>query len=259
MGILNLTPDSFSDGGFFNKKNLGYNHAFFLFKSGADIIDVGGESTRPKSKVVEISKEWKRISQTLQKLKKRKIPVSLDTRKSFIMKKGIKLGIDLINDISGLNFDNNSVKILKKYKKPFVLNHIQGKPEDMQKNPYYKNVLLDVYDYFEEKIKFVRSKGIKHSNIIIDPGIGFGKNLKHNITLISNVSLFHSLGFPIILGMSRKNFIKLISNENDSKQRIGGTIASALYALMQGVQILRVHDVNEVLQSIKIFKKLLEN
>ena len=126
----------------------------------------------------------------------------------------------------------------------------------MQKNPKYKNVLLDIYDFFESKINQIRSKGIKHNNIILDPGIGFGKNLKHNITLISNISIFHSLGFPIMLGVSRKKFIKDLSRKNDSKERLGGTISSSLYAMMQGVQILRVHDVNEVNQSIKIFRSL---
>ena len=129
----------------------------------------------------------------------------------------------------------------------------------MQKNPKYKNVLLDIYDYFEERIKYVRLRGIKHNNIIIDPGIGFGKNLKHNITLISKISVFHSLGFPILLGMSRKKFIKDISGKNDSKNRLGGTLGSILFTLMQGVQILRVHDVNEVSQGIKVFKELLKN
>jgi dihydropteroate synthase len=129
----------------------------------------------------------------------------------------------------------------------------------MQKNPKYNNVLFDIYDYFEERLRYVRNKGIKHKNIIIDPGIGFGKNLKHNITLISKISLFHSLGFPILLGISRKKFIKDISGKNDSKQRLGGTIGSTLFSLMQGVQIFRVHDVNEVIQSIKIFNKLLKN
>ena len=128
----------------------------------------------------------------------------------------------------------------------------------MQKNPKYKNVLLDIYDYFEERIKFIRLNSIKHNNIIIDPGIGFGKNLKHNITLISKISLFHSLGFPILLGVSRKKFIKDISGTNDSIERIGGTIGSSLFAIMQGVQILRIHNVNEIIQSIKIFRRLLE-
>ena len=259
MGILNLTPDSFSDGGKYNKNNLGYNHALQLFKSGSNIIDVGGESARPGSKEIKSKNEWNRIGLTLKKLKKKKIPVSLDSRKSLIMEKGIKLGIKLINDISGLKFDNQSIKIIKKHNIPFVIHHIQGKPSTMQKNPKYKNVLLDIYDYFEERIKYTRFRGIKHNNIIIDPGIGFGKNLKHNITLISKISLFHSLGFPILLGMSRKKFIKDISGKNDSKDRLGGTLGSILFTLMQGVQILRVHDVNEVSQGIKVFRELLKN
>ena len=257
MGVLNLTPDSFSDGGKYNKEILGYNHAIGLSKSGADIIDIGGESTRPFSIVVNSKNEWNRIKTTIKKLKSKKIPVSLDTRKSLIMEKGVKLGVKLINDISGLKFDDNSINIIKKYKIPFVINHIQGNPLTMQKYPNYKNVLLDLYDYFEDKIKIIRLNGIKHNNIILDPGIGFGKNLKHNITLISKISIFHSLGFPILLGISRKRFIKDISGKNDSLERIGGTIGSSLFAIMQGVQILRVHDVNEVIQGIKIFKELL--
>ncbi len=258
MGILNLTPDSFSDGGKFNKKNLGYQHAIKMFKQGADIIDIGGESTRPGSKKIKIDDEWKRIESTLKKLKK-KLPLSLDTRNSSIMERGVNYGIKIINDISGLKNDNKSISILKKYKIPFVIHHILGDPSNMQLNPKYKNVLLDIYDYFEEQLKFIRLNKITHNNIIIDPGIGFGKNLKHNITLISNISLFHSIGFPILLGTSRKKFIKIISGKNDSKTRLGGTIGSILFALMQGVQILRVHDVNEVIQSIKIFKKLMKN
>jgi dihydropteroate synthase len=170
------------------------------------------------------------------------------------MEKGIKNSINLINDVSGFNYDTNTVNIFKKYNIPFVIHHMQGTPQNMQKNPRYKNVLLDIYDFFENKIKKIRSLGIKHNNIILDPGIGFGKNLKHNMILISNISIFHSLGFPIMLGVSRKRFIKDISGDNDSKERLGGTISSSLYAMTQGVQILRVHDVNEVNQSIKVFK-----
>ena len=129
----------------------------------------------------------------------------------------------------------------------------------MQKKPRYKNILLDIYDFFENKIKKMRSLGIKHNNIILDPGIGFGKNLKHNMTLIKYVSIFHSLGFPVMLGISRKRFIKDLSGINDSKERLGGTISSSLYAMTQGVQILRVHDVNEIIQGIKVFKKIIEN
>ena len=258
MGVLNLTPDSFSDGGKFNKKKAGLKHAFDLFKFGADIIDVGGESTRPGSKTIKEKKEWNRIEKIIKKISK-KIPLSLDTRKANVMSKGIKLGIKLINDVSGLSYDYKTIDVLKKNKIPFVIQHSQGTPENMQKNPRYKNELLDIYDFFEEKIKFVRSKGIKHNDIVIDPGIGFGKKLKHNMNLIRSVSIFHTLGFPILLGLSRKRFIKDLSGKNDSKERLGGTVASSMYAIMQGVQVLRIHDVNELRQSIKVFKELIEN
>ncbi len=256
MGVLNLTPDSFSDGGKFTKKNLGELHAKKLIKDGSDILDIGGEATNPGSKAIHLEEEWKRIFPTLSKLKKIKKFISLDTRKSEIMKRGIKNRINLINDISGLEHDPNTINVLLKTKIPFVIHHIQGNPKTMQDNPKYNNVLLDIYDFFEKKIKYVRSKGIGHNNIILDPGIGFGKNLKHNITLLQNISIFHSLGFPVMLGTSRKSFIKILSGANDSKERLGGTIASSLSAIMQGVQVLRVHDINEIKQSIKVFNSL---
>ena len=258
IGVLNLTPDSFSDGGKFNKKKAGLKHAFNLFEFGADIVDVGGESTRPGSKPISEKDEWNRIEKIIIKIGK-KIPLSLDTRKANIMNKGIKIGIKLINDISGLSYDSKTIDVLKKNKSPFVIQHSQGTPENMQNNPKYKYDLLDIYDFFEKKIKFLRSKGIKHNNIIIDPGIGFGKNLKHNLNLIRSISIFHTLGFPILLGLSKKRFIKDLSGKNDTKERVGGTIASSLYSMMQGVQILRIHDVNEIRQSIKVFKQLIKN
>ena len=259
LGVLNLTPDSFSDGGKFNTKKKGVDHAINLINDGADLIDVGGESTRPGSKAISESLEWNRINKILRILIKKKIPISLDTRKSRIMNKGINQGVQLINDVSGLDFDFNTISLLKKYKIPFVIQHTKGLPETMQKKPIYKNVLLDIYDFFEDKIKLLRSKGVKHNNIILDPGIGFGKNLKHNMSLIQNISIFHSLGFPILVGNSRKSFIRDLSEKNDSKSRIGGTTASSIYLMMQGVQILRIHDVNEVIQGLKIFKKIMNS
>ena len=243
MGVLNLTPDSFSDGGKFNKDLQAKKQINKLINDGAKIIDLGGESTRPGSKEMKY-------------LKKKKFFVSLDTRKSLVMKKAINYKLDLVNDISGLSYDKDTIEFLKKTRLPFVLHHIKGTPKTMQINPNYKNVLLDIYDYFEEKLRQIRKKGIKHNNIILDPGIGFGKNLKHNITLINKISIFHSLGLPIMLGISRKRFIKDISGLNDSKERVGGTVASCVYSMSQGVQILRVHDVNEINQGIKVFKKL---
>jgi dihydropteroate synthase len=258
MGVLNLTPDSFSDGGKFNNSTKGIKHALQMFKSGANIIDIGGESTRPGSKSINAKLEWKRIEKIL-KLISKKIPISLDTRKSEIMKKGIKLGVKIINDVSGLTYDVKTINILKNQKTPFIIQHSKGTPENMQNKPKYKNELLDIYDFFEEKIKHLRQLGINHNNIIIDPGIGFGKNLKHNMNLISNISIFHSLGFPILVGNSRKRFIKELSGINDTKDRIGGTVASSIYLMTQGVQVLRIHDVNELKQGIKVFKEILKN
>ena len=258
MGVLNLTPDSFSDAGKFNSKKKGIDHALKMIKSGADLIDIGGESTKPGSNAINKKLEWSRIEKVIKFLSK-KIPISLDTRKSDVMEKGIKYGVKIINDVSGLSYDPEAINTLKKFNIPFVIQHSQGTPENMQIKPSYKNELLDIYDFFEKKIKFLRSIGIKHNNIVIDPGIGFGKNLKHNMNLISNISIFHSLGFPILVGNSRKRFIKELSGENDTKSRIGGTVASSIFLMMQGVQILRIHDVNELLQAIKVFKGLLKN
>ena len=256
MGILNLTPDSFSDGGKFNNKKKSKNQIYKMINSGANIIDVGGESTRPGSKTIPVKTEWKRIEHVIRNFKKnyKNVSLSIDTRKSEIMIKGINFGVDLINDVSGFSYDKNSLSKLKKYNVSKVVHHMLGTPKTMQKNPKYKNVLLDVYDFFEKHINESDNK-----KIILDPGIGFGKNLKHNLTLISKISLFHSLGFPILIGTSRKRFIGQISGKYDNKERIGGTLASILFLLSQGVQIFRVHNVNEVKQGILVFEKILLN
>ena len=256
MGVLNITPDSFSDGGKFIKKVSAIKQINKLIYDGAKIIDIGGESTRPGSKEILQTKEWLRVNKIMGYLKSKKFFVSLDTRKSFVMKKALKYKLDLINDVSGLSHDKETMNFLKISQLPFVLHHMKGTTETMQKNPSYRNILLDIYDFFEDKLKIIRDKGIKHNHIILDPGIGFGKNMKHNITLINNVSIFHSLGLPVMLGISRKRFIKDISGNNDSKERIGGTVSSSIFSMLQGVQILRIHDVNEVNQGIKVFKKL---
>ena len=256
MGVLNATPDSFSDGGKFFNNRSATKQIKKLLDSGAQIIDLGGESTRPGAKDILPQEEWRRIKGKLSNLNNKKCLISLDTRKSFVIKKSLPYKPSLINDVSGLSYDKEVLELLKKYKIPFIIHHMQGTPKTMQNNPNYKNVLLDIYDYFEEKIKLIREKKIKHNNIILDPGIGFGKNLKHNITLISKISIFHSLGFPIMLGVSKKRYIKDLSQINDSKERIGGTVSSCIYSSLQGVQILRVHDVNEINQAFKVFEKL---
>ena len=259
MGVINLTPDSFSDGGKYRNIKFAFEHSKLLIQKGCKIIDVGGESTRPGSSDVNVDLEWKRIQNFLKKSRGLKSLISVDTRKSKIMYKANKYKLNLVNDISGLSYDSNTLEFLKKTNKPFVLNHIKGEPVNMQKNPKYKNVVLDIYDFFENKLKYIRANKITHKNIILDPGIGFGKNLKHNITILNQISIFHSLGFPVMLGISKKRFIKDIAGNNDSIHRTGGTTSSSIYAFLQGVQIIRVHDVNEIKQAMKVIKKIIFN
>ena len=259
MGVLNITPDSFSDGGLYFDESQAYEQANLMMKDGAKIIDVGGESTRPGSKTINDKDEWARIKNTIVKLKKNfssKI-ISLDTRKSYVMKKGLECGVDIINDVSGLNFDKKSFNVIKSKRTPFILHHMQGTPNTMQKNPKYDDALLDIYDFFENKINFCVKKKFKRELIIIDPGIGFGKNLKHNLRIMSKISTFHSLGCPILIGTSRKRFIEHIVTKFDTPDRTGGTLASVLYGLSQGVQLFRVHNVKEINQGILVFNKLL--
>jgi len=259
MGALNITPDSFSDGGLFFDELKARNQASLMIRSGATIIDIGGESTRPGSKVVNEKNEWDRIKNTIVKLKRNfpNVPLSLDTRKSYVMKKGIEHGVNIINDVSGLNFDKKSFNVINSKNIPFILHHMQGTPDTMQKNPKYEDALLDIYDFFEEKINFCTKKNFKKKSIIIDPGIGFGKNLEHNLRIISKISTFHSLGCPILIGTSRKRFIEHIVTKFDTTDRTGGTLASVLYGLLQGVQLFRVHNVKEINQGILVFNKIL--
>ena len=254
VGILNLTPDSFSDGGKYNNTKSALKRINLLLKAGCKIIDIGGESTRPGSKGIDKTIEWKRIKNLIKRVKNYNFLLSLDSRKTFIMRKAIKYKLNIVNDVSGFSYDNQTIKFLKDTNLPLVINHSKGDPETMQKKPSYKNVLLEIYDFFVKKILLLRNSGIKHNNIILDPGIGFGKNLKHNITIMNKISIFHSLGFPVMLGSSRKRFIKYISSKNDSKNRLGGTLASSIHAVMNGVQMIRVHDFNEITQGLKVFK-----
>ena len=260
MGVLNVTPDSFSDGGKYNTTFRALDHVKSMIDFGAHIIDVGGESTRPGAKSVSEQDEITRVSETIQLIKK-KYPnqlISLDTRKSKVMQHGLSIGVDMLNDVSALDFDPQSYQVIKDSGKPIILNHSQGIPEDMQNNPTYENVLLDIFDYFENKIKFLKDNGIKDEQIIIDPGIGFGKTLEHNLEIISKISLFHSLGYPIMVGPSRKSFIGKIMGEKDNPQRLGGTIASVLYSYLQGIQLFRVHDIQETSEALKVYSQFLK-
>ena len=259
MGVLNVTPDSFSDGGLFLDEQKANNQIKLMLNSGAKIIDVGGESTRPGSETISESNEWARINIIIKEFKKNfpDLILSLDTRKSKVMSKGIKNGVDIINDVSGLSFDKKSFDVVNLKKIPLILHHMQGTPNTMQLNPNYDDVLLDIFDFFESKINFFIKKSYTKKLIILDPGIGFGKNLEHNLRLISKISIFHSLGCPILIGTSRKRFIEHIVTKFDTPDRTGGTLASVLYGLSQGVQLFRVHNVKEINQGILVFNKIL--
>ncbi len=258
MGILNMTPDSFSDGGKYNSLKKANQRIKKMIEAGADIIDIGGESTRPGSKIVSEKNELLRVKKTIEKFKKKfpKTLLSIDTRKPLVMNFSINNGADIINDVSCFKFDRKSFQIIKNKDIWKIIHHMQGTPQTMQINPSYNNVLLDIYDFFEEEIKKFKKAKIK-KKIILDPGIGFGKKLKHNLIILNKISLFHSLGFPILIGTSRKRFINQISGKYDTKERIGGTLSSIIFSFTQGIKIFRVHNVEEVKQSLLVFETLL--
>ena len=259
MGILNMTPDSFSDGGKFNTLKKAEQRVNYLREAGADIIDVGGESTRPGSKIISEKNELQRIKKIIQKFKK-KFPetlLSVDTRKSLVMDYSINNNADIINDVSCFKFDSKSLNSVKDKNLWKVIHHMQGNPQNMQKNPKYKHVLLDIYDFFEKEIKKFKMDKFSYK-LILDPGIGFGKKLKHNLMILHKISIFHSLGFPILIGTSRKKFINQISGDYDTKERIGGTLSSILFSFSQGIKFFRVHNVKEVKQGLLVFQALLK-
>ncbi len=258
MGVLNMTPDSFSDGGKFNSFKTAFQRIEEMKKAGADVIDIGGESTRPGSKIISQKDELRRVRKVVEKFKKKfpKALFSIDTRKSLVMNFSLKNGVDIINDVSCFKFDPNSFKIIKNKNLWKIIHHMKGTPQTMQINPKYRHVLIDIYDFFEKEIKkFKKQKYNK--KLILDPGIGFGKNLKHNLMILSKISLFHSLGFPILIGTSRKRFISQISRKYDTKERIGGTLSSIIFSFSQGIKMFRVHNVEEVKQGLLVFETLL--
>ena len=258
MGILNMTPDSFSDGGKFNSLKKAFQRINEMMKAGAEIIDIGGESTRPGSKIISEKKEFDRVKKIISAFKKKfpKTKLSIDTRKSLVMEFSIRKKADIINDVSCFKFDPKSFPLIKNKNLWKIIHHMQGTPQTMQINPSYKHVLLDIYDFFEMEIK--KFGECKNKNkLILDPGIGFGKNLKHNLMILNKISIFHSLGFPILIGTSRKKFINQISGEYDTKERIGGTLSSIIFSFSQGIRIFRVHNVAEVKQGLLIFESIL--
>ena len=257
MGILNITPDSFSDGGkFFLKPNIAIQNAIKMQKMGADIIDIGAESTRPGALPIEPELEIKRLKPIIFGLKNKRLNISIDTRNSLTMKFALDNGIKIINDVSALNHDPESINVVKASKCLLVLTHMQGNPQTMQKKPKYNFAPRDIYYFFKKKIMKCEKNGIRKNRIIIDPGIGFGKTSKHNIQILQNLRIFHKLGCNISIGLSRKRFISDLSKKEEPIDRIPGTIAANQYALEQGVNIIRVHDVKEALQAKLIWQAL---
>jgi dihydropteroate synthase len=252
MGILNVTPDSFSDGGLFDRPETALAQARAMARD-ADIIDIGGESTRPGAADVPVTDEIARTAPVIAALRAGiATPISIDTRKSAVARAALDAGADILNDVAALTHDPALGPLAAGAGCPVILMHSRGTPATMQNAPHYANVALDVYDFLEERLAHADSIGIARDRIILDPGIGFGKTLQHNVRLLSALSLYHGLGCPLLLGASRKRFIGTLTGTDDPRDRLAGSVAVALHALRQGVQILRVHDTFETRQAVSL-------
>ena len=255
MGILNITTDSFSDGGLFINKEVAINHALEMIESGADIIDIGGESTRPGSEPISESKELERVIPVIDGIlnSKPEAILSIDTTKANVAKQALKHGASIVNDISGGTFELNIFEIVSEFNAAMILMHIKGKPKTMQVSPEYSHVIAEVYDYLEKQSSIAAKHGIE--KIIVDPGIGFGKKLEHNLSLINRIDYFSSLGFPILIGLSRKSFIGNILNL-PVEERDDATNSMNMLALSKGARIIRTHNVKQAYQTCKLFNEV---
>jgi len=256
MGILNITPDSFSDGGDFFEKNIAIDRALEMVEQGADIIDIGGESTRPFSDSVSLKEEISRVIPVIEGIcKESDVCISIDTTKSKVACEALEAGASVINDISAMEIDSLMVNVALKFNCPIVLMHMKGIPKNMQDNPQYQSLISDIKEYLLARIDFVVSKGIDRNKIIIDPGIGFGKTVENNFEIINNLDQFVKMNFPVLLGASRKSFIGVSLNlpEND---RLEGSIAANIIGLQKGAKIFRVHDVVETNRAMVIANKI---
>jgi len=255
MGILNVTPDSFSTGkGLEADPQAAAVAAVAMAEAGAAIVDIGGESTRPGAKTVWEGDEIARVKPVIEALRHSGLALSIDTRKGQVMEAALAAGAHLINDVAALTWDDEALAVALRTPAPVVLMHHQGNPATMQQDPRYRDALLDVYDWLEARIDSVVAAGVARERLLVDPGIGFGKNLRHNLQILNGLSLFHGLGLPIVLGASRKRTIGALSNEAPVEQRLGGSIALALKGAAQGVQLLRVHDVFETVQAVRVWR-----
>ncbi len=261
MGILNVTPDSFYDGGKYFESELALEKAKSIIKEGADIIDIGGESTRPGSQRISVEEEKKRVLPVIESIRKenKEILISIDTYKSVVAKEAIRAGADIINDISGGMFDPDILNVAAENDVYYIIMHINGAPDTMQNNPLYseKGVINDIIKYFCERIKVAQSYGIKKEKIIIDPGIGFGKTLEHNIEILRNLDKFKQFKLPILIGTSRKSMIGNILNK-PAEERLYGTLATVVLSILKGANIIRVHDVKETRDVVQVIDTIIK-
>lgn len=255
MGILNITPDSFSDGGIFFDKKAAVKHARMMVEAGADIIDVGGESTRPGSEPVTVDEELRRVIPVVKEVAEMEVIISIDTYKPEVAYKAVKAGACMLNDVNSLR-TKGMAEFAATQKIPVVLMHMQGTPKNMQKNPVYKNVITDINDFFNERLAFAVQKGIKKEDVILDPGIGFGKRLEHNLEIIRRLGEFKKHGCLLLIGPSRKSFIGEIL-DLPSGERLEGTLAAVTASVMNGADIVRVHDVRETVRAVRVVDAIL--
>lgn len=258
MGIVNVTPDSFSDGGTLGGVGDAVARARAMAAAGADILDIGGESTRPGAAEVPVPEEIARVAPVIAAIRADGIttPISIDTRKARVAEAALAAGANIVNDVAALTWDADLARVVAEAGAPLCLMHAQGTPQTMQAAPHYGDVLTEVYDWLAQRMDFAVAQGIAPERIITDPGIGFGKTLQHNLTLLRGLSLFHSLGAPILLGASRKRFIGTLSGVDEAARRMPGSVAVALFAAAQGAQVIRVHDVAETVQALALWRAL---
>ena len=256
MGILNLTPDSFSDGGQFNSIQKALDYTMSMIEAGADIIDIGGESTRPGSKPISFVEEIERTIPVIEEIRKiSDCTISIDSYKSEVVEAALNVNANIVNDISGLTYDNKMAKLISDNKAPLILMHMKGKPLDMQKNPIYDDLISEICNFFSNQISFANSVGIDSSKIILDPGIGFGKRIEDNFEIIRELKQIRAMGFPVLIGPSRKSFIGDTLNL-PTDDRIEGTMATITAGLLNGANIVRVHDINETLRTVSIAERI---
>lgn len=256
MGVLNVTPDSFSDGGDRYDVSKAVSDGLRMMEQGATILDVGGESTRPGAEPVTLDEELRRVIPVVGKLSEAGALISIDTRHAKVMTEAVAAGAKIINDVTALEGDTGSLEAAAAAKVPVILMHMQGTPQTMQGNPTYQDAALDIYDYLEQRVAACVAAGIPKNMIAVDPGIGFGKTVEHNLRLLDALALFHGTGCPVLLGVSRKGFIGKLSRCEDPKDRVAGSIACALAGLQRGIQMYRVHDVAETSQAFAIARAI---